>query len=149
MTCSLRSELVKKAFCAIAMFLALAATARADLFKAEVASEDATAITDIVENGVRVKIMEALDSFDLWYVQYTDRGPEVVYAGVITSYDVIVSPKGRRAYHTTLYSWDDLPPGTTVRKVVYPVYFSGSYFDADGRVFELSFWHQNMHRPGY
>ena len=140
---------MKKAFCAIVILVALAATAWADLFEAEVASEDATAITDIVENGVPVKIVDALDSFDLWYVEDTDRGPEVFYAGAITSYDVIVSPKGRRAYHTTLYSWDDLPPGTTAREVVYPVYFSGSYFDADGRVFELSFWHQHMHRPGY
>jgi hypothetical protein len=140
---------VKKAFCTIAMLLALAATVRADLFEAEVASEDTEAISDIVVNGAPVTVTEVLGSFDLWYIEDTDRGPEVFYAGLITSDDVLVSPRGRRAYHTTLYCWDDLPQGTTSRDVVYPVYFSGSYFDADGRVFELSFWHQNMHRPGY
>jgi hypothetical protein len=85
-------------------------------------------------------------------MQVTDRGPEVVYAGLITSYDVIVAPARRRTYHTTLYSWDDLPQGTTSRDVVDPGSSSTggtSYFDADGRVFELSFWYQNMHRPGY
>jgi hypothetical protein len=140
---------MKRAFCAIAMFLALATIARADIFKAEFASEDAEVISNIVVNGAPVIVREALGSFDLWYVQVTDRGPEVVYAGLITSYDVTVAPRGRRMYHTTLYSWDDLPQGTTSREIVDPVYFSGSYFDADGRVFELSFWHQNMHRPGY
>ena len=140
---------MKRAFCAIAMFLALATTVRADIFEAEVASEDEEAISDIVMNGARVVVREALGSFDLWYVQVTDRGPEVAYAGLITSYDVMVAPSGGRTYRTTLYCWSDLPQGTTSREVVYPVYFSGSYFDADGRVFELSFWHQNMYRPGY
>ena len=140
---------MKRAFCAIAMFIALATTVRADIFEAEVASEDEEAIFDIVVNEAQVIVKEALGSFDLWYVQVTDRGPEVVYAGLITSYDVIVAPEGRRTYRTTLYCWSDLPQGTTSREIVYPVYFSGSYFDTDGRVFELSFWHQNMHRPGY
>jgi hypothetical protein len=140
---------VKRAFCAIAMFLALATSVRADIFEAEVASDDVKAISDIVVNGAPVMVMEALGSFDLWIMQDTIRGPEAVYAGRITSYDVIVAPMGHRTYHTTLYCWDDLPQGTTSREVVYPVYFSGSYFDAGGQVFELSFWHQNMHRPGY
>jgi hypothetical protein len=85
---------VKRAFCAIALFLALATTARADIFKAEIFSEDAEVISDIVVNGAPVIVMEALGSFDLWYVEDTDRGPEVFYAGVATSYDVMVAPRG-------------------------------------------------------
>jgi hypothetical protein len=136
------------AFWAIALVLALVTTARADLVEAEVASEDPTAIEDIVEHGAPVRVTAALSRFDLWYVEETIRGPEVFYAGAITSYDVMVARRGFQPYHTILYAWDALPPGTTARDIVYPVFFSGRYFDADGRVFELSFWHQHMHRPG-
>jgi hypothetical protein len=92
-------------------------------------------------NGAPVMVTEALGSFDLWYVQDTIRGPEVFYAGRITSYEVIVAPKGRKTYHTTLYCWDDLSQGMTSRDIVYPVYFRGNYLDVGGRVYDLSFWH--------